>query len=195
MPRRYSMGKRADQKAETRTRIVAAAVELYRERGASGASIRAIAQRADVAVATVANHFPRAEDLSAAVGERVLDELRMPGPELFDGLDRISDRIAVLAGELAAFFDRSASWWRLYERDPALSTSWSGAARRYYEILDRLVRLALGPLGADEVAISVTTAVIGPPVFVALLGSGLSSGEAVEVSTQLVVPWLEARLP
>jgi AcrR family transcriptional regulator len=194
MPRQYSMGKRADLKAETRARIITAAVDLYRERGTSGGSIRAIARRADVAVATVTNHFPRADDLSAAVAERVLDELRMPGPELFDGLEQISERIAALARELAAFFDRSEPWWRLYDRDPALGKSWSGAERRYFANLDRLVRLALGPLRADEIAVAVTTAVIGPPVFVALRGAGLSNREAVEVSAQLVVPWLEARL-
>jgi AcrR family transcriptional regulator len=193
MPRQYSMGKRADLKAETRTRIITAAVDLYRERGTSGGSIRAIARRADVAVATVTNHFPRADDLSAAVAEQVLDELRMPGPDLFDGLEQMSERIAILARELAAFFDRSESWWRLYDRDPALGASWSGAERRYFAKLDRLVRLALGPLAEDELAVAVATAVIGPPVFVALRGRGLSSDDAAEISTQLVVPWLEAR--
>jgi AcrR family transcriptional regulator len=44
MPRRYTLGKRADVKADTRARIVAAAVEVYRDQGPGAASNLAIAR-------------------------------------------------------------------------------------------------------------------------------------------------------
>ena len=65
MPRPYNLGQRAAPKAETRARIVAAALAIYRDRGLAGASNLAIARAADVAPATVRNHFPEPGDLRA----------------------------------------------------------------------------------------------------------------------------------
>ena len=58
MPRPYNLGQRAAPKADTRSRIVDAALAIYLERGLAGASNLAIARAADVAPATVRNHFP-----------------------------------------------------------------------------------------------------------------------------------------
>ena len=66
MPRRYTLGKRAGPKADTRARILAAAVEIYRDRGMAAASNLAIAHAADVSPATVRNHFPDSAGLVAA---------------------------------------------------------------------------------------------------------------------------------
>ena len=41
--------------------------------------------------------------------------------------------------------------------------------------------------------LSVVASVIGPPTFFALRGRGLSSDEAVEMSLELALPWLEHR--
>ena len=58
MPRSYNLGRRAEPKADTRARIVDAALAIYRDRGLAGASNLAIARVADVVPATVRNHFP-----------------------------------------------------------------------------------------------------------------------------------------
>ena len=50
MPRPYDLGRRAALKADTRARIVSAALEIYRDRGLAGASNLAIARAAGVAV-------------------------------------------------------------------------------------------------------------------------------------------------
>ena len=80
MPRQYTMGRRAGPKADNRARIVAAAVEIYRDRGMAAASNLAIARAADVAPATVRNHFPEAWDLPRAVFAAVLEELEVRPP-------------------------------------------------------------------------------------------------------------------
>ena len=193
MQRAYNLGRRAAPKADTRSRIVAAALEIYRDRGLAAASNLAIARAADVAPATVRNHFPGPNDLARAVFDGLLVELRIPTPAIFDGLDGIADRLSRLAHELADFYERSEPWWRAYEREPELISAWSGGVDQYYAEIDRLMRMALGELGTDERSVAVVASVIGPPAFFALRGRGLSSDEAVALTLELVVPWLDRR--
>jgi AcrR family transcriptional regulator len=193
MPRTYHLGQRAAPKAETRARIVAAALAIFRDRGLAGASNLAIARAADVAPATVRNHFPEPGDLARAVFDALLDELRIPTPAIFDGVDDPRARLERLARELVAFYERSEPWWRAYEREPELISAWSGGVDRYYADIDRLMRMAIGDLADDERSVAVVASVIGPPVFFALRARGLSSDDAVRLSLELTLPWLERR--
>jgi AcrR family transcriptional regulator len=187
------MGRREAPKAETRARIVAAALEIVRDRGLSGASNLAIARAADVAPATVRNHFPTPDDLANATFDAMLELLKVPTQVIFDGLDSMADRVERLASELAALYERSQPWWRVYEREPQLISAWSGGVDRYYADVDRLMRLALGDLSNDDEALAVLAAVIGPPTFFALRNRGLSSGRAVRLTVDLALPWLGRR--
>jgi AcrR family transcriptional regulator len=193
MPRPYRLGRRAAPKAQMRDQIVAAALAIYRDRGLAGASNLAIARAADVAPATVRNHFPEPGDLARAVFEAMLRELKIPSPSIFDGVHDLPARVERLAQELAAFYERSEPWWRAYEREPELISAWGGGVDQYYSDIDRLMRTALGDLGSDEQSVAVVASVIGPPTFFALRGRGLSSDEAVRLSVELAVPWLEVR--
>ena len=193
MPRQYTLGKRAAQKAETKARILAATLALYQEVGAEKATIKAIAARADVAPATVLNHFPGPNDLAEAAAEVVLAELRPPTPEIFAGLESTSERITRLAQELSAFYARGEPWWRLYDRDETLSDSWRGAEASFYESLDRLIKAALGPDARDETAVSVVWAILGAPVFVGLQSRGMAVDEVATLSADLIVRWLDGR--
>jgi AcrR family transcriptional regulator len=193
MPRSYNLGRRAAEKADTRSRIVAAAREIIRDRGLASASNLAIAKAADVAPATVRNHFPGPNDVARAVFDTLLVELRVPTPEIFDGLDRLDERLRRLAHELAAFYERTEPWWRAYEREPELISAWGGGVDQFYADVERLMRTALGDLSTDERSVAVVASVIGPPTFFALRGRGLSSDDAVALTLELVVPWLERR--
>ena len=193
MPRPYRLGRRAAPKAETRDRIVAAALAIYRDQGLAGASNLAIARAADVAPATVRNHFPEPDDLASAVFAAVLAELQVPTQAVFDGLDDLRGRLERLAHELAAFYERSQPWWRAYEREPELIRAWSGGVDQYYADIEGLMRAALGELSSDDRSVAVVASVIGPPTFFALRGRGLSSAETVDLCLELAVPWLERR--
>lgn len=193
MPRPYDLGRRAAPKADTRARIISAALEIYRDRGLAGASNLAIARGADVAPATVRNHFPEPDALARAVFEAMLTELRIPSPAIFDGLPSLGARVERLAKELAAFYERSQPWWRVYEREPELIRAWAGGVDQYYADVEDLMRIALGELGSDERSVAVVASVIGPPTFFALKGRGLRADEAVGLTLELVVPWLERR--
>lgn len=193
MPRRYTLGKRADTKEETRDQIVRAALKVYGERGVAGASNLAIAREADVAPATVRNHFPESRNLTDAVFDLLLGDLEPPTPAIFDGVDGIDERVTRLARELAAFYERSNSSWQLYRQEPDLIDAWSGGVDRYYRDIEALMRMSLGPLAEDETAVAVVASVIGPPTFFALQARGIPPDEVVDLVLELALPWLRAR--
>ena len=194
MTRTYRLGRRAEQRAETRARIVAAARDLYAERGFAGTSMLAVAATADVAPNTVRNHFPTPTDLATAVGASVLEDLGLPEPPIFDGLPTLAARVDRLSSELAALSRRGDAWWALMQREPELGAAWARLEAAYEDRLQTLIHAALGPLADDEVAVAVVATAIGPSTFYGLRQRGLSADDARRIGVELVVPWLERRL-
>ncbi len=195
MPRRYNLGRRADDQAATRARIVAAALDVYRQQGSRAATTPVIARAADVSPGTVRNHFPARADLDRAVADAILVAIDLPDVGIFEGLDSVTERVARLARELAAFSVRSEHWWYIREADPELATAWAGHEQRYEEHLAMLVGVAIGAGEPDPSVAAVVRTVIGSPMFYALRGAGMSADAAVEVELAILVPWLEGRSP
>jgi AcrR family transcriptional regulator len=179
--------------SKTRASIVRATVELIRTGGLSAASVPAIAAAADVAPATVRNHFPEQPELLTEVGDMILEDLALPGAEIFDGLDSTVDRLVRLAHELVAFYGRGQSWWFIFTGDAAMAPAFERSAASYEERFDGLVRAALGGMADDPVAVAMVASVIGPPLHYALISRGLPPDEVVAASLDLLVPWLSAR--
>lgn len=105
------VGRRERKKLEARRHILAAALELFREKGYDAATVEEIAERADVAKGTFFNHFPRKDALLEALAEDVVGELFEDlGPvEAWEGSARDQVlRLYLRIGELVA-------------RDPELS--------------------------------------------------------------------------
>jgi len=61
---------------ETRNKILAVALELFRAQGYDATSLRQIAERLDLTKAAVYYHFPAKEDLVLAIAERYINGLR-----------------------------------------------------------------------------------------------------------------------
>jgi AcrR family transcriptional regulator len=193
LPRKYELGKRAAQQAETRRRIIGAALELYQEQGVSATTMLDIARRADVAPGTVANHFGSATALATEISGEILEELRMPMPDVFEGVVGLRDRVDVLVRELSAFFERSEPWWRASQREGSGVSFWADAEARFYGQLDALVRAALGPLAEDDDAVAVVMTVFGRWVMGSLQETGRTREEAVSLVSDLLATWLESR--
>jgi AcrR family transcriptional regulator len=179
--------------AETRERIVAATVRLYREAGIAAATVPAVALAADVSPATVRNHFPGPADLATAAADAILAEVRMPDDSIFDGSDGPLERVDRLIVEVAAFYERSTGWWAIREADRVAGNAWAIPEATYESRFEGLIRAAVAPLDADPEVTAVVGAVL-LHVYFGLRGAGRTSGQAVDVERRLLLPWLSTRL-
>lgn len=108
--RRYTLRKRAEQQAETRRRIVEAAIELHGTVGPANTTLSMIAERAGVQRHTLYAHFPDERSLSLACSGLHFE--RQPMPDAAAWRD-IRDQRERLTTGLRAIYD-----W--YERNEAL---------------------------------------------------------------------------
>ena len=192
-PRAYRMTRRAAASAETRRRIVDAAIALHAEKGVLGASWPDIAKRADVALGTVYRHFPSLDQLVPACTSENAVRMRPPGVTVLEGLTRPEERIGRFVQELFSFYGRSAPW-----------TPRAGVDRHELPILDTilsrreaglkaLVEETLGPLRRRRHALHAALALTDFGVWRSLTRSGLSTEAAARLVTEVLVTWLKRR--
>lgn len=193
MPRRYTLGKRGEAKEATRRRIIAATLGLYREVGLAGATVPAVARAADVAPATVRNHFPGPTELAEAAADAILAEMGMPDETIYRGATGTLERVERLLVEVAAFFERSTGWWEVRLADRSAGNSWGAPEARYNERIAALIAAGVAPLDDDPVVVAVIGTVL-VQLYFSIRSAGGSSETALEVERQLVVPWLESLL-
>ena len=193
MPRSYRLGKRAGEKEATRTRIVQAAVELYIERGASRTSMNTIARRADVAVATVLNHFPSRLDLDRAMVERAQSEMPVPDRSIFEGAETVTERVRRLNLSTGEFLERAEPWYQMWLREPMTTGPWAEAGAAAGASWDRLCRLALGSLADDPEAMAILRATMEPGFFGSIRSAVGSAAAAAELIATAIGPWLDAK--
>ncbi len=110
MARGYTLKRRAEQQAETRLKIVEAAVELHGAVGPANTSLSMVAERAGVQRNTLYAHFPDLRSLQMACSALSLE--RNPPPDAADWR-RVSDR----AGRLRLGLNAVYGW---YEANAAL---------------------------------------------------------------------------
>ena len=151
MARTYTLKRRAEAQAETRGRIIEAAVGLHGELGPALTSMSAVAERAGVQRNTLYAHFPDERSLLLACSAASLDRDPLPDAEAWRA---IADRRARLATGLAAIY----AW---YARNAQLA----GCVLRDAE---------LHPLVAEIVALR-----YGPSVaaFESVLGEGMAPAQ------------------
>jgi AcrR family transcriptional regulator len=113
MNRKYELKERARRQAETRQRIVEAAVGLHTSVGPARTTISGIAERAGVERHTVYAHFPDERTLFAACSEHWA--ARNPMPDL-DKLAAIDDPVRRLRRALGEMY----AWYEIVEGDLAL---------------------------------------------------------------------------
>ena len=107
-PRNYNLGKRAQTIEKTRRRIVNATFQLHNEKGVIATSMQDVADRADVSLHTVYNHFPTVDDLVGGCAHKVIALLAPPGPDIFRGLDNLEPRLRKITNELFRMYARGS---------------------------------------------------------------------------------------
>src|SRR5690349_19000609 len=86
MTRTYTLRRRAEQQAETRRRIVEAAVDLHGSVGPARTTFSMIAEEAGVQRHTLYAHFPDERSLLAACSGLVAERDPMPQAESWQGI-------------------------------------------------------------------------------------------------------------
>ena len=109
MARTYTLKRRAEQQAETRLRIVEAAVELHGTLGPARTTISMVAEQAGVQRHTFYAHFPTERDLLLACSALSLERSPLPDPEPWRRIEDRAKRLRVGLSEIYAWYERNAA--------------------------------------------------------------------------------------
>ncbi len=109
MTRTYTLKRRAEQQADTRRRIVEAAVDLHSSVGPANTTLSMIAERAGVQRHTLYAHFPEERDLFAACSGLTMERDPPPDPEPWRLIESRTERLRIGLSALYAWYGRNAS--------------------------------------------------------------------------------------
>lgn len=185
-PRTYNLDKRAGTAAATRDRILAAAADLYRERGIAETSIHAVAERADVSRGTIINHFGGVDGMLGAVIDHVVGLIDMPDERILEGAASTEERIHRYVAAMLAFYDRSAEWWSVVE--PQMQTPALQAREEAFMVaLGRFQGAAFGPYAADRLVMATANGFVHWAVLGTMRAAGASLEEVIEIVGDAIV--------
>jgi AcrR family transcriptional regulator len=119
-PRQYELRKRAERQAETRRRIVEAAVELHTTVGPSRTSIAAIAERAGVQRHTVYAHFPDERSLFTACSTHWAAAHPFPDPAPWTRIAEPDRRLRTALDDVYRWYEQVEPHLQLFARDSTL---------------------------------------------------------------------------
>jgi AcrR family transcriptional regulator len=108
MTRNYTLKRRAESLAETRQRIVEAAVELHSTIGPANTTVSMIAEKAGVQRNTFYAHFPDERSMFMACSGHALAQDPMPDAETWRGVADPTERLKVALPLIYAWFERNA---------------------------------------------------------------------------------------
>src|SRR5216683_3553903 len=107
MARKYEQRRRADKQAETRRRIVEAAIELHRTKGPARTTLSDVARRAGVQRHTLYRHFPDERALGLACSGLFGELNPSPDPEPWRTVADPEERLRLGLSELYEYFERA----------------------------------------------------------------------------------------
>ena len=119
MTRTYTLKKRAEQQAETRQRIVEAAVELHSTIGPAATTISMIADKAGVQRHTFYAHFPDERSIFMACSGHVYGQDPIPDGAAWRGIADGRERRATALRTIYDWYGRNASLLSNVMRDVA----------------------------------------------------------------------------
>jgi AcrR family transcriptional regulator len=187
MNRRYELKERARRKAETRQRIVEAAVDLHTSIGPARTTISGIAERAGVERHTVYAHFPDERSLFGACSDHW--EARHPLPDL-ESLATIEDperRLRRAIGDLYLWYESVEADLAIFIRDasvvPANAAAVDAMTAGFGPLTDALAR---GRPRRKSVRAVIGHALEFETWRSLVRRQGLSRAQAVETMTRLV---------
>jgi len=188
MARNYTLKKRAEQQAETRRRIVEAAVDLHTEVGPALTTMTMLAERAGVQRHTLYAHFPDERAVQNACSAMAFE--RDPPPDAA-GWHQIGDQRQRLRGALGSLYEwygRNARLTGCVLRDAEYHAPTRETVERtfapYFEGYQKVLGEGLGP---DRVAM-LRLAMSFFTWRTLVQEEGLDSAAAVEAMVEAVRP-------
>jgi len=188
--RNYQMRKRADDIAETRQRIVEAAVRLHGSIGPAATTISGLAEEAGVTRLTVYRHFPDDGALFAACSQHWASAQVLPDPKAWNRLGDPEERIRAGLSDLYRFYREGEPMLTNVRRDRAMLPT--VIQRRTDETEERYHKTLLKAFSAQGKRRRKLRAVLGHTVSFwtwrsLCLDHGLTNDEAVDAMTALAM--------
>ncbi|WP_262270033.1 TetR/AcrR family transcriptional regulator [Microvirga yunnanensis] len=137
MTRTYTLRKRAEQQAETRQRIVEAAVDLHGSIGPALTSLSMIAERAGVQRHTLYAHFPDERSLYLACSGLSLERDPLPDAAAWRTIEDPRERLRIGLRAIYGWYERNADLAACVLRDA-----------EYHPLTKEIVALRYGPFMA-----------------------------------------------
>ena len=134
MARTYTLKRRAERQAETRRRIVEAAVELHRSLGPALTTVSMVAERAGVQRHTLYAHFPDERSLQMACSGLVLERDPLPEAEAWRTIEDRRERLRVGLHAVYGWYERNAELAACVLRDA-----------EYHPVTKETAELRFGP--------------------------------------------------
>jgi AcrR family transcriptional regulator len=119
MVRTYTLKKRAEQQAETKKRIVEAAVELHSTLGPAATTFSMIAEKAGVQRHTLYAHFPDERSIFMACSGLAYERDPMPAADAWGGIADLTARRTVGLTEIYEWYGRNEQLLSNVMRDVA----------------------------------------------------------------------------
>jgi AcrR family transcriptional regulator len=117
MARKYELKRRAEKQAETRRRIVEAAIELHGTKGPARTTMSDVARRAGIERHTLYRHFPHLRDLFLACSGRFGEDHPPPDVASWLEIDDPASRLRRGLGDLYAFYEQVEDMYACVLRD------------------------------------------------------------------------------
>jgi AcrR family transcriptional regulator len=160
MARTYTLKRRAESQAETRRRIVEAAVDLHGTVGPAATTVSMIAERAGVQRHTVYAHFPDDRSMLLACSGLVAERDPLPEAEPWRAIADARARLRTGLGALYAWYERNAGLTARVLRDAEVhpltreivALRWDGRFADYRAVLGE----ALAPDAARLLAVALS---------------------------------------
>jgi AcrR family transcriptional regulator len=180
--------KRQQQAAATQEQLLAAARDVFGERGYQAATVGAITSRANTAHGTFYLYFRNKQDAYAAVMASVTDELYREAELRSPALDARSALEASIRGFLEVFVEHRRLWRSLLEAsftNPDIEAVWLSLRERFVDRIEHDLRVLVDAGLVRELDAPIVANALGGMVEWAattqfVLGSGPAAGRSVE---------------
>jgi AcrR family transcriptional regulator len=187
MARKYELKRRAERQAETRRRIVDAAIELHRTKGPARTTLSDVARLAGVQRHTLYRHFADERELSLACSGLYLETNRPPDPGGWRGIADPAERLRHGLEALYAWYDQVEDMLTRVVRDaefhPLTAEMFELRSGADFVAIRETLADGLGETAATQAALDLA---LDFRTWRRLAASGLSGSEAAELMTRSV---------